>query len=173
MFTVFEGVDGSGKSTQIQMLKDRIRAESARDVTIVGNPSHTSVVRGIADIVDNYNVTQNGSQQPLALFYLFLAGHNELISQYAYKISKEESDVILIDSFTRHGHTTYPTSRRILRSSYGCFGNPPSSDTGTPYPTLQYCWMVMSTFSCQERQVSTRSCAICRIRMSGRRISER
>ena len=50
MFVTFEGVDGSGKSTQARLLADRLRSEG-REVVLTREPGGTSVGEGIREIL--------------------------------------------------------------------------------------------------------------------------
>jgi dTMP kinase len=50
MFVTFEGVDGSGKSTQSRLLAERLRAEG-RDVVLTREPGGTSVGEQIRELL--------------------------------------------------------------------------------------------------------------------------
>ena len=67
IFVVFEGLDGSGKSTQISMLKDKLRS-MGRKVCVTAEPTSSTTGGLIRDALSN-----NYKREPAELAGLFLA----------------------------------------------------------------------------------------------------
>ena len=51
MFIVFEGVDSTGKSTQVHRLANRLR-EAGKDVVQVSDPGYTSLGKSVHSIIN-------------------------------------------------------------------------------------------------------------------------
>lgn len=68
MYIVFEGIDGAGKSTQIQMLKDWLEANGFRVETLV-EPTDSEVGKLIRKILQRPDATTERLQKTLALLF--------------------------------------------------------------------------------------------------------
>ena len=69
MYIVFEGIDGAGKSTQIQMLKEWLEANGFRVETLV-EPTDSEVGKLIRKILQRPDATTDRVQKTL-----FQTGH--------------------------------------------------------------------------------------------------
>ncbi len=91
LFVVFEGLDGSGKSTQISMLKDKLRS-MGRKVCVTAEPTSSTTGGLIRDALSN-----NYKREPAELAGLFLAdriAHNVNPVWGIKKTLEEGTDVI-------------------------------------------------------------------------------
>jgi dTMP kinase len=75
MFASFEGVDGSGKSTQAELLADHLRA-SGRDVVLTREPGGTHLGEAIRELL-----LGGEAMAPWAEAALFAAARAELVSE--------------------------------------------------------------------------------------------
>ena len=75
MFITFEGLDKSGKSTQVKMLSDYFNVENI-DHIVVRDPGGTEIGETLRDIVLHNNTTT-----PKTDLFLFLASRNLLVNQ--------------------------------------------------------------------------------------------
>ncbi|WP_407376669.1 dTMP kinase [Methanobrevibacter sp.] len=89
MYIVFEGIDGSGKSTQIQMLKEWLVANGFRVETIV-EPTDTKLGKLIREILQRPDATSEKIQNALAL--LFAADRIMIMDEL-----EDESKIIISD----------------------------------------------------------------------------
>lgn len=90
MLLSFEGIDGSGKTTQINLLKKR--AESAgNDVYIFREPGGTGVSESIRNLLLNHDEDMN----PVTEMLLFSAARSELLSQKVIPLLNAGKLVIL------------------------------------------------------------------------------
>ncbi|WP_458454119.1 dTMP kinase [Methanobrevibacter sp.] len=89
MYIVFEGIDGAGKSTQIQMLNEWLEANGFRVETLV-EPTDSKVGKLIREILQRPDATTETVQKVLAL--LFAADRMLIMDKL-----NEESKIILSD----------------------------------------------------------------------------
>ena len=89
MYIVFEGIDGSGKSTQIQMLKEWLEANGFRVETLV-EPTDSEVGKLIRKVLQRPDATTDIIQKTLAL--LFAADRMLIMDKL-----EDESKIILSD----------------------------------------------------------------------------
>lgn len=93
MFITFEGIDGSGKSTQIQLLKERLRGEGRR-VEVFREPGGTAVSERVRTILLNPEFHID----PVTELLLFSAARSQLISEKVIPLLKEGA-VVILDRF--------------------------------------------------------------------------
>lgn len=93
MFITFEGIDGSGKSTQIEKLKNRLEQEGAV-VKVFRDPGGPVVSEKIREILLNpdYKV------DPVTELLLFSAARSQLMAENVLP-SLEEGAVVILDRF--------------------------------------------------------------------------
>jgi dTMP kinase len=75
MFVTFEGLDGSGKSTQAELLRGRLEAEGV-DVVSTREPGGTELGEGIRDLV-----LHGGHVGPWAEALLYVAARAQLVDE--------------------------------------------------------------------------------------------
>ena len=89
MYIVFEGIDGSGKSTQIQLLKEWLEANGLNVETFV-EPTDSEVGKLIREVLERPNAQTEKVQKTLAL--LFAADRMLLMDKL-----EDESKIIISD----------------------------------------------------------------------------
>ena len=88
MFVSFEGLDGSGKSTQAERLRDALAAEG-REVVLVREPGGTAVGERVRELVLN-----GPEMTPWAEAALFAAARAELVATVIRPALERGADVI-------------------------------------------------------------------------------
>ncbi|HKT44789.1 MAG TPA: dTMP kinase [Gaiellaceae bacterium] len=88
MFVTFEGVDGSGKSTQAELLRDALAAEG-REVVLTREPGGTEVGERVRELVLN-----GPEMTPWAEAALFAAARAELVATVIRPALERGADVI-------------------------------------------------------------------------------
>ncbi len=73
LFITFEGIDGSGKSTQVRLLADYLK-EKGYNVYITREPGGTPLAEGLRDILLD---KETGFLSPLSELFLYLASRRE------------------------------------------------------------------------------------------------
>lgn len=93
MFITFEGIDGSGKSTQIKKLKKRLKKEGAA-VKVFRDPGGPEVSEKVREILlnDNYEI------DPVTELLLFSAARSQLMAENVLP-SLKEGAVVILDRF--------------------------------------------------------------------------
>lgn len=95
LFISFEGMDGSGKTTQMRRLADRLRA-SGRDVIETAEPGGTTIGEQIRQILLD---ARNRQLQPMAELLLYFASRAQNIAEVIEPALKRGA-VVLSDRFT-------------------------------------------------------------------------
>lgn len=114
LFISFEGIDGAGKSTQIDMLKKHLE-NNGFNVLVTREPGGSDICNKIRDILLDKNNTELCSMAELLLYYADRAQHiNEIIlpninngtcvicdryydSSYAYQLAGRKIDEAVLD----------------------------------------------------------------------------
>ncbi|OFW64685.1 MAG: dTMP kinase [Actinobacteria bacterium RBG_19FT_COMBO_36_27] len=94
LFITFEGLDGSGKTTQMEILNDYLKNRGFDVVTTI-EPGGTKIGRKIRKILLD---KENHDISPLAETLLFLASRAELVSEVVAPALRE-GKIILCDRF--------------------------------------------------------------------------
>lgn len=93
MLITFEGIDGSGKSTQISLLKEKI-IESGKEVHVLREPGGTDISEIIRGILLNPEIEID----PVTEVLLFSSARSQLIAEKV-KPFLEKGAVIILDRF--------------------------------------------------------------------------
>ena len=88
MFVTFEGVDGSGKSTQAELLRDALAAEG-REVVLTREPGGTELGERVRELVLN-----GPEMTPWAEAALFAAARAELVATVIRPALERGADVV-------------------------------------------------------------------------------
>jgi dTMP kinase len=88
MFITFEGVDGSGKSTQVRLLADQLRAEG-RQVLETREPGGTALGEKVRDLI-----LADGRLAPWAEALLFAAARAQLVDEVIRPALARGEDVL-------------------------------------------------------------------------------
>ncbi|MDQ3858994.1 MAG: dTMP kinase [Actinomycetota bacterium] len=88
MFVSFEGVDGSGKTTQARLLADRLRSEG-REVVATREPGGTDLGEQIRELV-----LHRGAVAPWAEAALFAAARAQLVDEIIRPALARGADVV-------------------------------------------------------------------------------
>lgn len=93
MLISFEGIDGSGKSTQIERLRDRL-TEQGEKVLVCREPGGTEVSELIRGILLNPDFAINSITETL----LFSAARSQLIAEVV-KPALQRGEIVIMDRF--------------------------------------------------------------------------
>lgn len=93
MLITFEGIDGSGKSTQISLLKEKITA-SGKQVKVLREPGGTDISELIRGILLNPEIEID----PVTELLLFSSARSQLIAEKVKPLLKEGA-VVILDRF--------------------------------------------------------------------------
>jgi len=93
MLITFEGIDGSGKSTQISLLKDKI-IESGKRVEVLREPGGTDISEIIRGVLLNPEIEID----PVTELLLFSSARSQLIAEKVKPLLEKDA-VVILDRF--------------------------------------------------------------------------
>lgn len=93
MLITFEGIDGSGKSTQIALLQKRL-TETGKKVNVFREPGGTPVSEIIRDILLNPEIELN----PVTELLLFSSARSQLVTEKVLPALKK-GEIVILDRF--------------------------------------------------------------------------
>lgn len=93
MFIVFEGLDGCGKTTQLELLKYNLEKNGYKNIKTLREPGSTELSEKIRDIILNFDLTD------IQRMFLFLTARNSLVKE-EIKPSIENNDIVLCDRYS-------------------------------------------------------------------------
>ena len=93
MFIVFEGIDGSGKSTQIPLLKSYLQKNTKRNVQVTREPGGTDIAEDIRKILFNKNLNDHFTE-----LFLYMAARREHFIK-KIKPALDAQEIIICDRF--------------------------------------------------------------------------
>jgi len=93
MLITFEGIDGSGKSTQISLLKEKIK-ESGKEVVVLREPGGTDISELIRGMLLNPEIEID----PVTELLLFSSARSQLIAEKVKPLLSEDV-VVILDRF--------------------------------------------------------------------------
>ena len=96
MFISFEGIDGSGKTTQINLLKIKIE-ENGLECVVLEEPGTTLVGSEIRKILKDYEKV--GELTSATELFLFAASRAELVDKEIKPVLSKDKTVIIVDRF--------------------------------------------------------------------------
>lgn len=99
-FITFEGLDGSGKTTQLRRLAGRLGALAGRAVTTLRQPGSTALgdrIRGV--LLDSRSEAALGPIDPMAELTLMFADRAQAIAE-VIRPAVERGEIVLCDRFT-------------------------------------------------------------------------
>ena len=96
VFITFEGIEGSGKSTQASMLADYLR-ERGLDVDLTREPGGTKVGDMIREVLLDTSVEE---MHPGTELLLYLAARSEHVSKRIRKKLYKDKSVVICDRYT-------------------------------------------------------------------------
>ncbi|NGP76217.1 dTMP kinase [Balneolaceae bacterium YR4-1] len=93
MFITFEGIDGSGKTTQIRLLKEKL-TEEGHSVEVFREPGGTDISEKIREILLDANHNIN----PVTELLLFSAARSQLVAEKVVPL-QESGTIVILDRF--------------------------------------------------------------------------
>jgi len=88
MYIAIEGIDTAGKTTQIELLNEKLNNKVKDNVLFIKEPGYTNVGKKIREILLNDGLNKKSE------LFLFLADRNETVNQV---ILKNEDKLIITD----------------------------------------------------------------------------
>jgi dTMP kinase len=98
LFITFEGIDGSGKSTQLELCAEALRADGRREVVVTRNPGGTDFGRELRRIL----LHSSHPLEPMSELLLFMADRAQHMDEVVMP-ALARGAIVLCD---RHGDST-------------------------------------------------------------------
>lgn len=94
LFITFEGIDGSGKSTQLELCAEALRGEGAREIVVTRNPGGTDFGRELRRIL----LHSSHPLEPMSELLLFMADRAQHMDEIVFP-ALERGAVVLCDRY--------------------------------------------------------------------------
>lgn len=91
---VFEGIDGSGKTTQLNLLKEELLKQNYK-VCVLQNPGFNDFSRDLKELIFKYSNKITRESECL----LFIANHEDIVREIEELKNSKEYDFILVDRY--------------------------------------------------------------------------
>ncbi len=91
----FEGIECSGKSTQIKIFEEFLRSQNKQKIHLLREPGGTELGEKIRSLLLDENLAMN----PLSELFLFLAARAQNIQDKIKPLLIEDNNIILLDRF--------------------------------------------------------------------------
>ena len=133
LFITFEGSDGSGKSTQLTLLKEYLTNKGIKIITLrePGGVAISEKIRSI--ILDNRNTEMN----PVTEMLLYAASRAQLVSQLI-KPSLENGITVICDRFVDSSYVYQGLARGLGMDTVKLVNN---IATGNIMPDITFLWI--------------------------------
>lgn len=92
MFIVFEGLDGCGKTTQIELLENKLKENGYKNIKLIREPGSTKVSEEIRNILLYNKLTD------IQRLFLFLASRNIVTNEQIIP-SIKNGDIVICDRY--------------------------------------------------------------------------
>ena len=92
MFIVFEGLDGCGKTTQVELLEKKLKENGYKNIKLVREPGSTKVSEEIRNIILYNKLTD------IQRLFLFLASRNIVTNEQIIP-SIKNGDIVICDRY--------------------------------------------------------------------------
>ena len=92
MFIVFEGLDGCGKTTQIELLENKLKENGYKNIKLIREPGSTKVSEEIRNILLYNELTD------IQRLFLFLASRNIVTNEQIIP-SIKNGDIVICDRY--------------------------------------------------------------------------
>jgi len=115
LFVVFEGIDKSGKTTQLNLVKEQFFKDGHKNIVITFEPGDSIIGKSIRPILLNANLHLSN----LTEFFLFISDRLEHTIQFINK-KLEEGKIVLIDRFhfSTFAYQVFPAIYKIRKKEY-------------------------------------------------------
>lgn len=108
LFITFEGLDGCGKTTQIELLKRRLESDGYR-VVLTREPGGTKISEQIRDIILDVD---NGEMSYVCEMMLYAAARAQLVKE-VIRPAMEDNAIVLCDRFVDSSYVYQGIARGI------------------------------------------------------------
>jgi dTMP kinase len=118
LFVVFEGVDKSGKTTQLNLVKEQFIKDGHKNIVITFEPGDSVIGDKIRPILLNANLHLTN----LTEFFLFISDRLEHTVQFINK-KLDEGSILIVDRFhfSTFAYQVFPAIYRIKKKEYKDF----------------------------------------------------
>lgn len=115
LFVIFEGLDKTGKTTQLNLVKDEFFKNNLKNIVTTYEPGDSVIGEKIRPILLNANLNLSN----LTEFFLFISDRLEHSIQFILK-KLEEGNVVIVDRFhfSTFSYQVFPAIMKIKKKEY-------------------------------------------------------